>query len=387
MKRLIKYAILIILVVLLASTIKTFAAGGGSGIVTTSAEKVAPGEQFYLIINLSSIGYDNFNVAITNSQSLVSGEPTGSVSNLASNGTVTTFTINKAAVGLDKLGVVYTAPQNEGMVNYSVTITPIINIDVNSIQSRIEELGTAVSSAETEISNAEASLANLPEDDPSRIEVGQSIDALRQAKSEAEAERDRLQSQLNEARNSTPINANARIEVSQKAPEVDMKNMISGKTQNEIPKNDNMIDDEMMKDKDNLKDMDSMKDKMKLMEDNEKDMKDKMSTLQVSLKDASDKITSLSQGTTYQGSSNNYLSSLSVTGYELNNTFDKTTNDYFISVPENVNSINVNVTKEDSSATVTTYGNTNLVSGQNKVIINVTAQDGSVRTYRVYVTK
>ena len=83
-----------------------------------------------------------------------------------------------------------------------------------------------------------------------------------------------------------------------------------------------------MKDKEKLKDMDMMKDKMKLMEENEMDMKSKMSNLQVSLKDASDKITSLSQGTTYQGSNNNYLSSLSVSGYELNNSFDKTTNDY-----------------------------------------------------------
>ena len=96
----------------------------------------------------------------------------------------------------------------------------------------------------------------------------------------------------------------------------------------------------------------------------------------------------MSQDTTYQGSSNNYLSNLKVTGYDdVENNFKKTTSDYFITVDENTTSVSVTATAEDSSAIVTVYGNTNLQQGKNKVIISVTAEDGSVRNYRIYITK
>lgn len=44
-------------------------------------------------------------------------------------------------------------------------------------------------------------------------------------------------------------------------------------------------------------------------------------------------------------------------------------------------------TAEVSDAIVTIYGNTDLQDGKNKIIISVTAVDGSVRNYRIYVTK
>ena len=384
MKRIIKFVVVIMLCLIVLSSVKIFATG--TSVVSVSSEKVAPGEEFYLILNLSSIKYNKFKVDISNNQSLVTSQTTGTVSNLASNGTVTTFTIDKSSVGLDKLGIVFSAPPSEGLVNFSVTITSLdsdtdaIQRELLNIESQLPEVKAQLESANTILSSLDVASEEYATFQGQITELGNQVQAMEARKTELETAY------------STPsesFSAGARIEVSADAKSTDMKSRMGNKTldMDEADMKDTMDDKDMMKDKEKLKDMDMMKDKMKLMEDNEMDMKSKMSNLQVSLKDASDKITSLSQGTTYQGSNNNYLSSLSVSGYELNNIFDKTTNDYFITVPENVNSIDVNATKEDSSAVVTIYGNTDLVIGQNKVIINVTAEDGSVRTYRIYVTK
>ena len=90
---------------------------------------------------------------------------------------------------------------------------------------------------------------------------------------------------------------------------------------------------------------------------------------------------------TYKGESNNYLSKLKISGYDINPKFDKTNNTYFITINKDVEELSITAKAEVSSATVTVYGNTNLKSGTNKILINVTAENGDVKTYRIYVTK
>lgn len=90
---------------------------------------------------------------------------------------------------------------------------------------------------------------------------------------------------------------------------------------------------------------------------------------------------------TYNGSNNNYLKKLSISGYDINPTFIKTTNTYFINVDDDVDSVKVKAEAESSSATINIYGNTSLDKKENKVLISVTAKNGDVRTYRIYVIK
>lgn len=89
----------------------------------------------------------------------------------------------------------------------------------------------------------------------------------------------------------------------------------------------------------------------------------------------------------YNGSQNNYLESITVEGYELNNNFTKENSTYFISVDEDTTSVDVSAEAEEDSATVCIYGNENLQEGVNKVLISVTSESGEVRTYRIYVEK
>lgn len=90
---------------------------------------------------------------------------------------------------------------------------------------------------------------------------------------------------------------------------------------------------------------------------------------------------------TYNGSYDNYLTSLTIDGYNLTPEFTKTTDTYFITVANEVNSINARYIKSDDNAKVQIYGNDALKEGENKVLISVTAENGNVRTYRIYVTR
>ena len=94
-----------------------------------------------------------------------------------------------------------------------------------------------------------------------------------------------------------------------------------------------------------------------------------------------------SAAVTYAGSWDNYLDELSVSGYEFTREFNKTRDTYFVTVPNDVADISVSATASDSSAVVAIAGYDDLVVGRNKVMVNVTADDGSVRVYRIYVTR
>ena len=88
---------------------------------------------------------------------------------------------------------------------------------------------------------------------------------------------------------------------------------------------------------------------------------------------------------TYYYSSNNYLKSLEIDGYEI--TFNKETNEYKITVKSDVTSLDIKAIPEDSRARVEITGNEKFKKGNNTVTITVTAEDGSTREYKITVNK
>ena len=68
-------------------------------------------------------------------------------------------------------------------------------------------------------------------------------------------------------------------------------------------------------------------------------------------------------------------------------SFDNFVGSDTVTIDKDIENLNITAKAEVSSATVTIYGNTNLKSGTNKILINVTAENGDVKTYRIYVTK
>ena len=80
-------------------------------------------------------------------------------------------------------------------------------------------------------------------------------------------------------------------------------------------------------------------------------------------------------------SSNSFLSSLTVDGYDLDNAFDKETLEYSVTVKEGTEKVKINAQLADSSAKVTGLGEVSVSEGINKFEIVVTAENGSKRTY------
>lgn len=89
---------------------------------------------------------------------------------------------------------------------------------------------------------------------------------------------------------------------------------------------------------------------------------------------------------TYNGSSNNYLSDLYVTGYDFTESFNKDNETYFLTVNNDVSSLTTVAVPEEEKSTVKIYGNEEINVGTNKILVTVTAEDGSIRNYRIYVT-
>lgn len=87
----------------------------------------------------------------------------------------------------------------------------------------------------------------------------------------------------------------------------------------------------------------------------------------------------------YYYSSNNYLKSLEVEDYEIE--FDKYTNEYKITVPYDVTTLDIRALAEHYGARVEITGNENFEVGENTVTITVTAENGSTREYKLIVVK
>ena len=96
---------------------------------------------------------------------------------------------------------------------------------------------------------------------------------------------------------------------------------------------------------------------------------------------------SLSSDLIYAGSWDNYLDALSIDGYEFTRQFNKTRDTYFVTVPLKVTSLTIDATPSDASASVAITGDTDLPEGRSKIMVSITADDGSVRVYRIYVDR
>jgi hypothetical protein len=89
----------------------------------------------------------------------------------------------------------------------------------------------------------------------------------------------------------------------------------------------------------------------------------------------------------HTASDNAYLSSLKVSSAELEPAFDKNTFEYSTSVAYDVDRLVVVALPEDEKATVRITGNDLLEEGENKVVINVTAEAGNIIEYTIKVAK
>lgn len=88
---------------------------------------------------------------------------------------------------------------------------------------------------------------------------------------------------------------------------------------------------------------------------------------------------------TREYSSNNYLKSLGIEGYDIAPSFDKETKEYSVEVPNGTEKVNIKALKEDSSSSVSGDGEVSVTEGANKIEVKVTAENGNERVYVINV--
>ena len=86
-------------------------------------------------------------------------------------------------------------------------------------------------------------------------------------------------------------------------------------------------------------------------------------------------------------SSNNYLKSLSVKKYSIAPDFDKQTINYEISAEISDDYIEIEAETDDEKSSVSGIGKIGLSSGENNLKVDVTAENGTVRSYFIKVIK
>ena len=91
--------------------------------------------------------------------------------------------------------------------------------------------------------------------------------------------------------------------------------------------------------------------------------------------------------TTEEKSSNTYLRSITVDAEGLTPEFQKDILEYYLIIDISVEEIEVNAVPEDTKSTVIVRGNKDLIEGENTVDIIVRAENGTSRTYKIYVTR
>lgn len=87
------------------------------------------------------------------------------------------------------------------------------------------------------------------------------------------------------------------------------------------------------------------------------------------------------------GSPNNWLRSLTVSGYSITPTFTGGTTNYSLIVENNVTSVAVTAVTVNAMAKVSGTGTKSLAVGTNTIPITVTAQNGTARTYTLTIVR
>ena len=81
------------------------------------------------------------------------------------------------------------------------------------------------------------------------------------------------------------------------------------------------------------------------------------------------------------------LKELSIEGYDMYPEFNKNTNTYYVSIPKDVKSLEVNATTEVESSSVKISGNTSMWKTENTITVTVTSKNRNTKRYTIIATK
>ena len=87
------------------------------------------------------------------------------------------------------------------------------------------------------------------------------------------------------------------------------------------------------------------------------------------------------------GNPNNWIKSMTIQGYNLTPGFNSEKTEYSLIVGSDVASVTISATPVVSTSKISGTGVVNLNYGDNKITVNCTAQNGSVRAYTINIVR
>ena len=312
--------------------------------------EVTKKEKVEMIINLDEIDYNEF-VFELNSDEVIENLEVSQDENILTqkNNNEIVMQINKSKTNVNSINLFYSIPESKNVgdtIKFVATITKIIN---------------------SEEENENNIIIDKEKEEIVQEEMTTSIDKTDNFEKENEAETNELKQET-------------------QSIELEIK-IIEEK--NEEKQEDNKPETQMPDEEKNKQDIMSTQNPSKNSEFSNIGQKNPSNNSNFQYNSMSNMSLGNSQvvKVTYNGSDNNYLSSLAVNGYEFNREFSKENTTYFITIGNEIEKLDITASAQDDEATVCVYGNEELKEGTNKILIAVTAENGNVRNYRIYVTK
>lgn len=324
-----------------------------------SKTEVTKNEKIELILNLDNIEYNEFIFELKSDEVIENVEiAQNDEIEAKKNNNEIIMEINKEKTNVKTINLYYSIPENKQVgdtIKFIATITNITNNDNEEISKEEtklpienEEIGKDDGEISTETTKSEETNVTINEKENLEIENNE--------ENESETE-------LNES-----IQETQSIEV-------------------EIKIVEKKEDDKQENNKEESQISNSKNNKQEIQKVQTSDKNNTSSSTVQKTPSSSSNYNNQVAKVTYNGSDNNYLSELSVEGYTFNRAFSKENTTYFITIGNEIEKLDITSKVDDDEASVNIYGNENLTEGTNKILITVTAENGNVRNYRIYVTK
>lgn len=345
-----KIEILILVIILIISIIlplhKVYAV---DSFFEIKQKEVSKQENIEMIINLNKIEYEKFKfVLISDTQLFDLNAKEDIVLNRDDNEIY--IEIDKKVTNLSKISLTYKISEDKKIGDTISFVACITNLD-NKDEAKTEKAQVSIIEDKKEQDNTEKK-----EDETKKEQDNKDINQDKNMKEENSASNDQ---------ENKPLEDNKKDEQKQENTSISKNN-------------ENYMEEEKSENSKEIQTVNS----------SEKITNSKNLTSKEAIQSVETKSLNSNQQTTetikYRGSNNNYLSNLYIEGYDFNKEFCKDNNTYFVKLSKNTSNVNIITEKEDDTSTICIHGNEALKTGTNKIIVNITAENGAVRTYRIY---
>ena len=329
-----------ILLILMLGVQVSYAISGTNnenGFFSVNSEEIAQKETLKITFDLNKIEYDNFKIVLNsniNNNELFTDDNV--TINEESNAVI--INIDKSKLNLNKIEMSYVVPEN-AEINSKIQLNAKIVVE-EELESQDYEGNVTTTKQEKTVLEENKNVTIVEKSENGTETENKDINKTDDVKQENEASIDQKQNDSKEIENQD----------SKKQEESNKPNNAQAPTSNSNNKSNGFSNNSSNK-----------------------------SMTTVTTKNGENKETA-----TYNGSNNNYLKKLKVKGISLNTKFNKENTTYFINVTD-TSSLKITATAEDDDAKVVITGNDNIKQGTNKILIAVTAENGDVRYYRIFV--